>query len=97
MTLIFDKDTQDERRLVVDRIYFRVTEGVIQGVYDKQIESASDIPDLTDFINKPSFSKLIILNNGIEIPTYNVNYIRDITGNLYDKNYNLTITIGDGE
>lgn len=97
MTLIFDKNTQDERRLPIDRVYFRGTEGVVQGVYDKQITSASDIPDLSSFVNNPVFINLVIDDNGIEIPVSTVNYIRDVTGNLYEKNYNLTVTLGSGE
>lgn len=96
MTLVFDKNTANERSYPVDRVYFRGTEGVVQTTYDKTITQASDIPDLADFVNHPSFSTLVIIDDGIEIPVTDVNYIRDITGNLYGTNYNLTTTLGQG-
>lgn len=97
MTLIFDRNSEGQRTLPCDRVYFRGTEGVVQSVYDTTITQASDIPDLSDFIDNPGFTTLHIDNGTVVIPVTGVNYIRDITGNLYGDNYNLTVTMGDGE
>lgn len=101
MRITFDKNTENERSLEIQRIYERPVDFVLSGNLDKTISSAEDFPDIEPFAKKPKFSTIEVTDeDGMPVPICDgYDTITDITATYYEKTkaYSLTLTVTKGE
>ena len=101
MRITFDKNTENERSLELQRVYERPVELVLSGNLDKTIESAEDFPDIEPFVKKPKFATIEVTDEGgMTVPICaGYDTITDITATYYEKTkaYSLTMTVTKAE
>ena len=97
-TLIFDKGTSKEKRLLLQSFYERPISNVFTGSYTTVIKEESDIPDIEGFVGDSTFDSVIaVSSDGFRIPiSGRYNYISDFSCNYDDETkrfgINLTLT-----
>lgn len=97
MKIVFDKGSERQRAIDVNRISENPVELVLTGVYDTVIEQPGDFPDITTFVHNQMFTTIdVISDDGMVIPICSgYNYIQEISTNYYErgKSYSLIMTI----
>lgn len=96
MKMTFDKGLATERELQVKNIYEHPLQQRLSASDEIKVTSASDVPDMSDFLNNPYFTTLEITDGEIVIPTQaSYNHIADLTLNYYEESkiYNVNIVL----
>ena len=102
MRIIFDKNTQTERQLVLDNLTERPLDNRIVGSRTIPMAEGGTVPDLSGFIGHRSFSTVEVVSGDLEIPlTGEYNFIADLSGTYIEQDdiyiVNLTVTKVDEE
>ena len=95
MYITFDKGTENERSLAVERINENPVDLVLNGNYDTIIEKAEDFPNIAPFVEKPDFDPIeVTTESGMVVPICEgYNHIESITATYYEKGRSYTMNV----
>lgn len=93
--LIFDKETSNEKRIMLSSFHERPISNTFSGSLNMSVNKSSDIPDIKPFIKNAEFNTVEAVNSdGINLPINgSYNYVVDVSCNYDDDTKRFGISL----